>query len=497
MIFRPIAGRRLWDTWLFPWENRYHLFFLESHHKNGDYVGHAISEDLIHWQALKSIQTRGSEGSWNSSTTLTGCVVHHQGLFYMFVGAYDDVECIGVYTSPDLETWQACPDNPILKPKGPYYCETCSPFIWPVDWRDPDIVWRQEDKHYHAVVCARLPKWGHDNTGAALGHLRSKDLIHWEYLPPFATPGEYFFHTEVPSIFELGGRFYLAFNTASLGGIKIDTPSREHAIGSFYLVAERYEGPYKLPDDPLLIGSGQGRRDACCARTIEYQGGRLLYHHIDAKRPTWGSPKIVQTRVDGSLWLQYTPILEKLETETIPTSLNDVFKIVSSDMGIWKKYHDGLCGKAKVVGTAYKLAGEVADLHFQCKISMIFKTGCAGVVFRGFNGERGVAITLNFTKQRIEISNATGETFEMKGYDSNFGWTTMMRDSTSCSLTQGQSYHLRCFVRDEHFEAYLDDRWIFTTVMKDAPKKGDVELCVERGEATFTNLRLVNIEPFA
>jgi len=499
MIYRPVETRRLWDTWLFPWNNQFHLFFLETQDTNCDHIGRAVSDDLVHWKALPSIRTKGKPGQWNAWGTNTGTVVRHDGRFYLFFGSIPNEQQVdGVYISDDLEHWQPYPDNPVLKPAGPYYLtdRRQAPY-WPVDWRDPDIVWREEDKHYHAVLCARLPKWGHEDTGAAVAHVRSMDLIHWEHLPPVATPGKHFFHTELPNIFPVNGRYYLVFNTVSLGGIRIDTPSREYANGSFYMVGDRYEGPYTLPEDSLLIGSGYGKRDACCARTIEYHGQRLLCYHIDAKRPTWGAPKIIRARDDGGLWLQYFPLLEKLETGVIYSSLNDIPTDGPPDRGVWKCNNGVLTGKAYVVGTAYQVAKDVSDLHFQFRISMSSSGGRAGVILRGVRTGRGAAIILDFTKQRLLICPATGETFEMKAYDLNFGWTTMTRDSTPCQLERGRSYHLRCFARDEHFEVYLDDRWIFTTVIADAPKRGTVEFCVERGEAEFTDLRLAEIESLA
>jgi len=52
-------------------------------------------------------------------------------------------------------------------------------------------------------------------------------------------------------------------------------------------------------------------------------------------------------------------------------------------------------------------------------------------------------------------------------------------------------------VRDEHFEVYLDGRWVFTLALHEAAKGGDVEFAVERGQATFSDLRLAELEPLA
>ena len=140
MIFRPAKSKALWDTWLFPWEDGYHLFFLETQPPRRG-VGHAFSRDLVHWEVLPSIKTWGASGEWNGRPlVLTGTVVPHEGTFYMFAGSnHRDVQVVGVYTSQDLEHWTPHPANPVMRPTGPHYlAQPVPPFFYStVDWRDP------------------------------------------------------------------------------------------------------------------------------------------------------------------------------------------------------------------------------------------------------------------------------------------------------------------------------------------------------------------------
>ena len=232
MIFRPAKSRRLWDTWLFPWEGTYHLFFLETQQTLWDHVGHAVSLDIVHWEVLPSIRTKGAPGEWDEHPTLTGMVVHREGTFYLFVGStFNGVQVVGIHTSKDLEHWTPYPANPVMRPSSPHYLSEPSPPLFDsVDWRDPCISFNEEDGYYHALLCARLPIWDHSDTGAAVGHTRSKDLTHWENLAPIATPGAQFYHTEVPDVFQMGGRYYLAFATISHGAIRLDTATKDAAI---------------------------------------------------------------------------------------------------------------------------------------------------------------------------------------------------------------------------------------------------------------------------
>ena len=62
-------------------------------------------------------------------------------------------------------------------------------------------------------------------------------------------------------------------------------------------------------------------------------------------------------------------------------------------------------------------------------------------------------------------------------------------------LAMEQEYHLRCFVRDEFVEVYLDNEWVLTGVFSDAYKSGNVELLAQGGKAGFSSLRITAIEP--
>jgi len=490
MIYRPRWSRRLWDSWLFEWEGRYHLFFLETQASTWDHVGHAVSTDLVHWEDHPSIPTKGPAGAWNGDASLTGMVVRHEELFYMFVGAqHNGVQVVGVYTSRDLERWTLHPASPVMKPAGPYYLEKPQPpFLGHVDWRDPCISYRKEDGYYHAYLCARLPKWSHEDSGAAVGHMRSKDLIHWEHLPPLATPGKVFYHTEVPDVFEMNGRYYLAFATHSTGGIRLNSPTRDDAVGTFYMIGDKFEGPFTLPADPLLIGSGNRSFFGYVGRTIPHQGGRLLYHHIAADRPAIGAPKMIGVNADGTLRVEYMPVLEKLETKVLVDSVHNIPPYQTGDLGQWQQQDDMLSGLAAVMGTSYVIGREVSDVHV-CATIKVSEGGAAGFVVRGWQNY-GFSVVINLGRQRLEIGQASKHpTYKM-------GWTCGITDICRMRLEPNRAYQLRCFARDEHFEVYLDNRWVFTVVMG-GNKQGDVELMVESGRAEFSDVRLAALEPLA
>ena len=517
MLFRPARPWLMWDSWLFEWQGTFHLFYAERHQETRrERIAHLVSADLVRWQPRPSIPVQGKAGEWDHGAIggiKTGMVVHHAGQFYMLIGAtHKDIDLVGVHTSSDLDNWTPYPGNPVMGPQGPHYlARSTPPLFGRVDWRDPAITFRQDTGTYHAVLCARAPVWGHESTGAVVAHVRSEDLIHWEHLPPIDAPTGQFYGTEVPEIFELDGRHYLLFAASSRVGIQLNTATREQVLGTVYMIGERFEGPYALPADYLLIGSGYHKSTAWCGRTIPYQDGRLLYHHIQADPPTFGAPKRIRTDEDGRLYLQYMPVLEELETGVLcqPPGPTPCFEV--EDFGDWRRQEDRLVGKAAVMRSTCRIARDVADLHLTCRI---WSNSCAqaGLILRSAE-RRAVLIALNFERQRLEIGIGRETGVGKFRYHWLAGWGTDVdpdpgdgptnkphpdhKDDYRCSLAHGRPYPLRCFARDEHFEVYLDDRWVFTAVFDEAAKSGDVELFVERGEASFSDLRLANIEPLA
>ncbi len=496
MLFRPPLPIRMWDTWLFPWEGRYHLYYLTTHTKPPwDGLGHAVSDDLLHWEILEPIRTRGPAGAWNDSPTFTGMTFAHRGRFYMLAGANPGgTQVVGLYESKDLSNWAEQAGNPVMRPMGPWY--RTIPFApisaTDVDFRDPCVIWDEADQSFHAFVCARSGDPGPDATGACVAHYRSPDLIRWEALPPLAEVGGRFFHTEVPDVFQLDGTWYLLFTTYSFC-MRIDTPSKEAVCGSFYMIGgARYTDPYRLPEDPLVIGSGgfSGYRlDAMVARTIPWEGGRLLYHHVASERPSLGAFKRIRRNPDGTLRIEYLPLLEKLETRTVLDGCGGMgLESAVSNLGQWRADGGGVSGRCAAGASRLTVAAGVPDLHLVVDIEAATAER-AGVCFR--ISEREMALLfLDYARQELYVG--AGKL--------TAPWALELfpaQDRYRMPLRRGQVYRLRVLVRDAHVEAYLDELWVFSYVLGGDYRSDGVGLLVHRGEARFSGLRVAAIEPLA
>ncbi len=494
MIYRPKGERFLWDTWLFPWQDKFHLFFLESAERTAEWthIGRALSEDLVHWEELPSIPVpQGAPGSWDESPTLTGMVVRHGAKFWMFYGAKSGrVQRIGLMSSDDLLTWRPFEHNPVLVPGGRHYQATPDSYGNAVDWRDPYVSWRQDWGAYEALVCARAGRVGVTDSGTCVARCRSKDLIGWEYLPPAAMLGELFLCAEVPDYFELKGKHYILFSSQSGFGRRLDTATRRCTTGTYYVMADRRDGDYRAPADPLLLGSGCGRKDAIVGRTLDHQGRRLLYHHMYGDRPTWGAPKLVGAQDDGTLFLEYWPGVNRLERgKTRQGFGRDLDVCREPGCGKWSLEQGRLGGRSVVRNTTCYLQGEVSDFHLTCQLRL-GQAARAGVAFRVDPERRdetrlGTAIVLDAGASMAEWGRLT------------YSDVVCVEDEAAWRFVPDQPVRLRILARGEHIELYLDDRWLFSAHVEELPPRGRLAFMVEAGEAAFEQLRVAELEPFS
>jgi predicted GH43/DUF377 family glycosyl hydrolase len=511
MLYRPPEPRSLWGFWIIEWQGACHIFYDEdidadynllSWQKNHDHIGHAVSEDLIHWDHLPSICAKGAPGEWNDMAqgggVKTGCIVRHEDRFYLFAGAAKDgVQVIGLWLSEDLVEWHQHPENPILRPAGPYYLDAPMKDRSMVGWRDPGILYSREDGCYHIVLCAQLSdKDSQHYLGTTIGHVRSKDLVNWEYLPPVETPdlADRFYQIEEPEIIQIENRYYLVFDGGTTGGMRTCTPDREDVRGSFYMVGHNLTGPFTRPADDLLVGNDLGKRCATTGRVIRWKDELVYVHFSISRRSSLSAVKRVRVREDGTLYLKYMPEMEMLETAVLYRSIGDLPSTESPDLGEWIMTDGRLSGDVKLAGSVYRISDEISDFHLSCCIHAS-SAARVGFVLRickhGDSGvwPRGICVILDFERRRIFIGDA-------RSYPST-GWYCLPSEICGKSLSRDRNFRLRILVRDEHLEVYLDDCWVFTSIIPEASKAGAVELMIERGKAEFSEFRLATIKPLA
>lgn len=319
-------GMGMWDTWFVVHKGTAHVYHLQRKNPGStrtkleeDSIGHATSTDLIHWNEQAPALPPGSAEQNDDLQPWTGCTVEHEGVFYMYYtmrGKKDNGldQRIGLAISDDLFHWKRYENNPVITPDPRWYMGRTNPRPnGKVDCRDLVVV-RDRDQ-WLGFYAATLRAEEVSESGV-IAAVRSKDLIHWEHLPPAFSPGKYCV-LEVPDVFELDGRWYmtcLAGNGYGNRGVFSDP----YAIrGTVYAVSDNPAGPYhEFKDDNVLICGNMKTGYSC--RSVEFSGERYAFY----TQPTTGGdtlspPMQVRTTDYGKLRLQWAPASSVFRKETL------------------------------------------------------------------------------------------------------------------------------------------------------------------------------------
>ena len=192
------------------WQNKWHLFYQAYPKESPCYAhwGHAISEDLIHWQDLPIAIYPGPEKESYSG----GAIVETDRVIATYHGVGVG-NMLAISKDPLLLKWEKLTGNPVI----PFAKENGTPF--PYGIYDP-CIWKKEE-FYYCLNGGTLPHPKSGNHIRANFLLRSKDLIHWEYLHQFVE-GDFFTRVgddgSCPYFFPIGDQHILLFYSHMSGG---------------------------------------------------------------------------------------------------------------------------------------------------------------------------------------------------------------------------------------------------------------------------------------
>lgn len=150
------------------WQGRWHLFYQAFPPEAPIHWGHAVSEDLLHWQDLPyALHPTMEDACWSGGT-----LVEEDRVIAVFFGAgYGNI--VAVSSDPLLLNWEKV--GSIRNKEGE-----------PYDVYDP-CIWKQGEYYYSASGRA-LPGVG--THAVRVQYLfRSKDLVDWEYVHPLTQGG--------------------------------------------------------------------------------------------------------------------------------------------------------------------------------------------------------------------------------------------------------------------------------------------------------------------
>lgn len=256
----------VWDFWFAQDGPDTHIYYLQApralrkehlRHWNVS-IGHAVSQDLIHWEILpNALAPSTKQGAWDDYTTWSGSIINHAGTWYMFYTGTNraengKIQKIGLVTSDDLIHWERHPGGALIE-TDPQWYEMLDPDLWyELTWRDPWVF--EQDGSFHAYITARS-NTGHKSARGVIGHAVSSDLITWEVGSPITEPGEFGF-MEVPQLVEINGLWYMFFSITheKYAETRLSRPEIKLQSGTHYLVADHPLGPFRYLTDDFLVG---------------------------------------------------------------------------------------------------------------------------------------------------------------------------------------------------------------------------------------------------
>jgi sucrose-6-phosphate hydrolase SacC (GH32 family) len=179
------------------YQGKYHLFF--QHNPNKDvwgpmHWGHAVSEDMIHWEERAIalfpdelgmifsgsivVDWHDTSGFFNGGHGLVAIFTHHLDREQQPPEQYQSL----AYSVDEGETWVKYDQNPVLKSEEK------------IDFRDPKVFWHEETNKWVMILA----------TGQTVMMYSSKDLKDWQFESEFGEGVGYQEAVwECPDLFEL------------------------------------------------------------------------------------------------------------------------------------------------------------------------------------------------------------------------------------------------------------------------------------------------------
>ncbi|MFZ9858668.1 MAG: glycoside hydrolase family 32 protein [Roseiflexaceae bacterium] len=285
---------------LIHWNGEYHLFYQHNPHAaywGAMHWGHAVSNDLIHWQDLPL--ALAPDMPYDNDGVFSGCAIVHNGkpvIVYTGVSHSDQLPCLA-YADDTMRTFTKAPENPVIRTRPDNLVH---------DFRD-HTMWHDGTWWYQVLGSG-------DGTRAVAPLFRSTDLCNWEYLGRLIesddTVNEHLY--ECPDFFASGDQH--VFITSPL-------PMRRVVYMSGDFDGRRFTPRQRnLVDHGISFYAPQSFTDAHGRRIMigwcQEQGGEQLSRSLG-----WSGvmtlPRILKLDADGQMTYTVAPEVTALEVDTI------------------------------------------------------------------------------------------------------------------------------------------------------------------------------------
>ncbi len=494
MLYHP-KGLYVWDTWYFVHEGRLHCIHLQLLRPGSDRpmaehgaLGHAVSDDLVHWETLPPALYKGEPGGIDDSELWTGCVYQHEGkqyLYYTARSAKEDglVNRIALAVSEDGRHFERCGENPVLIPDSRWYCNEHHRLPlrghgYPiVDARDMCVVADPEGHGFWGFFAARrMADTLAESSVIGLAH--SDDLVHWEQYPPCFTPDRYGC-VEVPEVFYLQGRWYMLCLTGNRYGQRGQVDDARLREATIYAVADKVTGPYTLMKrDNLVFGSifPQGY----CGKTVAWRGDRVLFFTQGEMKDgcPHGSisfPHALKATADGRLRVMW---YQPLEAQYQPLPMPAPLDISDGRWGSrlhWAAEDGRYTLDCPPDWALLPLDTLMADGMVVCDVTLTTARS-AGIVLRLREDvtQGGLCVLLDAAQRMVEVT-------ALREFP--------LIECRSWDIRQGETYRLRVAAEGNVVYVYVDDR-LAIQCYEPGGGQGHVALMTEGGAAYIEHLTI-------
>ena len=285
----------------------------------------ATTSDFVNYKDCGVAVPRGTDEE-QDQFIFAGSVFEAEGKYHIFYTGYNrDYPAQGKASqvlmhavSDDLYHWTKTQDALTFTPQEGYD---------PDDWRDPFVLWNEEEQVYMLILGARKTGPKTQQTGCTV-KFTSKDLTNWEFKGDFWAPGLFTMH-EMVDLFQIGDWWYHVVTEYS---------DRSKMV---YRMSRNINGSWAAPKDDAFDG-----RAYYAGRTFCLNGQRILFGWVPTKENgddhnnfEWGGTFVaheIYQREDGTLGVKIPNTVwdafnerEKIEDFTIDSRYGRTDKVIA------------------------------------------------------------------------------------------------------------------------------------------------------------------------
>lgn len=238
--FHPVKGWINDPNGFVYFRGQYHLFYqyyAEALHPVHMAWGHAVSDDLLHWQELPTAilpkESYDSFGVWSGSA-----LVKDDTLYCLYASVRQNPDqslrqTISLATSKDGVHFSKSSQNPLISP------DSLQGLASTIDFRDP-YLFRREGKIYLLIG-------SHNEKEALMLLYQTEDLVHYRFLRVLSHSSRFGTMFECPSYFKDRDQEALIFSPMGVQAKGLDYWNANSSVYSL-IPKESFGTSYELPD---------------------------------------------------------------------------------------------------------------------------------------------------------------------------------------------------------------------------------------------------------